>query len=231
MKKNFRFILLSIILIITGCATTQEPENEVIPTNNSLPFIDKYASLNPQDILDFSRLMPSYEGDPSNPELMFEKSDLVAIAFVSSVDGGDNKNREGKEILPYTFGTIQLLQIFKGNEEPLTIIPFIKSGGILPADTLNVKNEDNKSYVFFHFEEDILIEGGKTYLVYLKQPTEDSSRENHYIFSGWQGGLRELRSMDNSSINSFSSLFTLEVLNNYTSEWELLPDNILNSKR
>ena len=72
------------------------------------------------------------------------------------------------------------------------------------------------------FEDDVEIESGKTYLVYmLNSSSGNVSKENAFAIIGWEGGLREARGVEQLQTRSTAEV-QIEVFNNYTQSWEFL---------
>lgn len=179
--------------------------------------------------------------DLSDNKVMSEISDYIALIKVDSIEGVSNINRQSGEYIsvPYTYGKATVIAEYKGQFEKKTI-DFVRDGGTLPYDEwikgdsdpekmkrvreeAGLGNVSTKNLqVEYQMENDILLEEGKTYLMFLFQnPTFNS--ENEFIIHGYQYGLRELQQTNVSSY-SVQNSSSLKVKNNMTGEWESLFD-------
>lgn len=168
------------------------------------------------------------------PEFMLDNSEIVALVTVISLDGINMEYGP----LGMTYGKLLVNNVLYGNIEEGKVIEYLKPGGIVsmedydkydfPAavqkrDYLNQKNgiviDKENTYIRLGLEEDIDLEAGKTYLVYLNYIEEFDK----YEIIGEGNGLREVNinqvsrvSQQNMDINNLS------IKNNKTGEWENL---------
>ena len=138
----------------------------------------------------------------------------------------------GEYVYPYTYGTIFIDKVYKGDIEEESTLNYIRSGGIISYqdwyDSLSQAKKDkhdylskgvNPKYVKSMFNDDIDIEPGKTYLMYMEDANSRSN--NEYMIAAWQAGLREVSGLESMTSDGYSSL---KVLNNYTDKYESLDD-------
>lgn len=173
----------------------------------------------------------------SDPQVMAERSDSVAIVKVRSLDGVSNYgNGVQQYVHPYTYGQMEVIQTLKGDIKEGETVKFSRLGGTMPFDEyleglsetertkVSALNSDRKD-VKLTFEGDVDIEAGKTYLVYLMNSTVHYAEPGAYEIIGFEGGLREIQTTSSYSVNS-----DLKVLNNFTGEWENLSDVVKQDK-
>lgn len=151
-----------------------------------------------------------------NAKSMWDLSEVVALVEVDSILGGDNQINE-VYVYPFTYGTMKIKEIYKGSIEDR--VGYVRMGGIVTVNKYIESIYENKmtivsnqfEYVKETCKEDIEIEVGKTYLVYLANKVKYTRlKQPTYTMFGWQGGLREVK----------ETLHSKEVLNNFTGEWE-----------
>ena len=179
----------------------------------------------------------------TNNTFIAEDAEIIVIGTIKSLDGVVNYNPTKEDyVMTRTVGTIEVDKVIKGNlaEDE---IPFIKLGGIIPISEyekgipeeqaekfgFNQMSEEEKEtkYISEQLEEDIEIEQGKTYLMYLKYYSDYGKYSICYL----QYGIREVKLDDTISKNSISTLNTNEyknimVKNNKNGTYETL-DSIL----
>ncbi len=176
----------------------------------------------------------TYAFDISNSKILADISDYIAIIKIDTIDGVSNKNNlTGKYFAhPYTYVTATVLNVLKGDIST-PIINYVRLGGSIPYDEWikgdvdpnkmeiirrknGLSNVSTKNImVNYKVENDIEIEMGKTYLVYMIQ-----NPSNEYNIRGVQYGLREVQE-DGLSTNSLSSI---KIKNNDTGNWEDLSE-------
>ena len=170
------------------------------------------------------------DGDPSDTIDIYKRFPAVALVSIESIDGGDNINQTTNEYTyPFTYGKMKILAVYKGDLQVNATIGYTRMGGIIPFDqyyaslypeqqsTIDRNMKDDKpEYVEMMFEDDIQIEAGKAYLVYL-DPDNDYEIDGLPVYSigGWEGGLREIQGDSKAKTG-------VKVYNNYTGEWDTL---------
>lgn len=171
-----------------------------------------------------------------NPENIGEEADNIVIASVISLDGATPY--EG--LFGITTGKLLINQTLRGNLEPGQVVEYMKNGGVMKMSEWEKtqpqsanekrrylrekagKNVDlNNTYIDITISDDIKIEEGYTYLIYLKQ------NDDKYEIIGLDVGLRKVDVNYSSRISAQSlQVDTLNVMNNKTGEFESLQNYI-----
>ena len=222
------FILLSVICL--GCSS-QHTENKQIskPVEGVKEPYDAYAEIKSKEVMDIPN-SAERDGDPADTIDIYKRFPAVALVSIESIDGGDNINQTTNEYTyPFTYGKMKILAVYKGDLQVNATIGYTRMGGIIPFDKYyaslypeqqskidrNMK-DDKPEYVEMMFEDDIQIEAGKDYLVYL-DPDNDYEIYGLPVYSigGWEGGLREIQGDSKAKTG-------VKVYNNYTGDWDTL---------
>jgi len=162
--------------------------------------------------------------DISDPAVCYAQSSDIVIGTVKEITGTSAVNESGEAVYPYTCGMVEVMQVLKG--ESITdgsVISVSRMGAVISYEEYYASLSEEQrqkleseltdgvpAYVDMHFEGDIPLEEGKTYLMYLNGILP----ENAYECVMLQGGLREVKTEGNETL----------VLNNFTGEWELLSE-------
>ena len=238
MKK--KIIIYSIIAItIVVLVTYGILKNEITSSNmsnqknsNEIPEVkDEKIFLNVSSELDYSV-------DLSDPKVMEEISEYIAIVKIDSIDGVSNINNITNEyVSPYSYGKASIIYLLKGNLKS-DKFNFIRLGGTMPFNEWikgdedpkkilelksdsNLKNVPNKDIlVKYQVVDDIDLEIGKTYLAYLT--SDEYIKKGDFYITGLQYGLREIEHNE-KSLNS-NNLKKVKVKNNTTNKWENITD-------
>lgn len=170
------------------------------------------------------------------PSYLNEISDNIAIVKVISLDSAST---EYNQMVGMTYGKLLINTSIKGNLTSDTVIDYAKPGVIMSlaewektqpvaanekrkfVREQNGSNIDtSKIYVDLKIEDDISIEEGKTYLVYLKY----SNSMKRYEIIGLENGLREVNIPKVEEKLFVTNLNTneLQIKNNHTNEYESL---------
>lgn len=177
----------------------------------------------------------SYEYPSYNK--IYEESQYVAIVKIESIDGANNYSSVNDYyVYPYTYGKMKVLQVLKGNLSIDSIVNFYRLGGKISADryyeSLSASQKEmlaglkgSNEELDFRIDDDIKIETGKAYLVYLQDEKFYEGKTNSYTIYGLQVGLREIKEQQ-SSTHSTQSTNEIQILNNFTGEYENLSDVI-----
>ncbi len=223
MKKG----IMAIVLFLFGCSMINE---QTVSNDLNDEYEDVYAGISIEDtfeIMSYGDL--SY--DPNDSDEMANRSSDVVLVTILSIDGGATKNEYTDEyVYPYTYGRLVVHEVYKGNLSIGDEIIYTRTGGIVSVDDYYASLHDaqrekimseggiKQAYVKIMFDNDISIEVGKTYLVYLGDdtmaypPIKDS-----YIIQGFQGGMRKIQDSVERSTSE-----NRQVFNNYTQSWENL---------
>ncbi len=167
--------------------------------------------------------------DNANTEELEDRSDCIIIGNVKSIDDVINYSEKTKEyMMTSTIGTITINNIIKSNQiiGEDNEIPFIRVGGTIsvaeyekslePRQVIRqginnmTQEEKENTYVKFSYENDVEIEEGKDYLIYLKY----EQALDTYRIIGMEYGLKEYNG------------FTNEVKDNETDSWEAIQYNL-----
>ena len=238
MRKNIYRIgcIILAVTLLSACSTTKLPGDNEDKSEDTTMIVypNAYKDINPDEVLD-ARSIADIAYNPSDVNVMASKSTDIALVTVTSIDGGSNVNElTGEYIYPYTYGKLQVLEVFKGDLSEGQEIEYVRMGGIIsynsylsslyPAQREKIVAQSGvkPAYIKMMFEDDVEIESGKTYLVYmLNSSSGNVSKENAFAIIGWEGGLREARGVEQLQTRSTAEL-QIEVFNNYTQSWEFL---------
>ena len=234
-KKMNRLLVLFILLavICSGCSSqhTENKGNKQMskPVIEAKEPYDAYAEIKSKEVMDIPN-SAEIDGDPSDTIDIYKRFPAVALVSIESIDGGDNINQTTNEYTyPFTYGKMKILAVYKGDLQVNATIGYTRMGGIIPFDKYyaslypeqqskidrNMK-DDKPEYVEMMFEDDIQIEAGKTYLVYLTSyPQYKIDDLPVYNIGGWEGGLREIQGNPKAKTG-------VKVYNNYTGDWDTL---------
>lgn len=172
------------------------------------------------------------------PEYMLEKSDIVALVTIVSIDGASMDY----SVFGRTFGKMLVNNVFWGDISEGSLVEYLKPGGTVTIEEYDkydipeaVEKRDylyqqsgividkENSYLTIKIEDDITIEQGKTYLAYLKY----KEKYNKYEIVGLQNGLREVNIEQKSRVMSQDyNVNKLKIKNNNTGDWEALDNYI-----
>ena len=225
------FVLISLLLLVCGCSA--HPVDLVDVNESDVQTVVYY---NAYDQIDESKMLVGIAkietADDLNDALCnFENADHVIIGRILSIDGGSNVNEiDGGYTSPYTFGVLEVMREFKGEFET-SEISYVRIGGIVPYEdyyaSLSPSQQekrdnlgDEPEYMKLVFENDVEIEPGKVYLMYLK---ESVTNPDYYAIVFLQAGLREI---DEESAASATSDGQIRVYNNITQQWDTLSEVI-----
>ncbi len=184
---------------------------------------------NPGDVI--MEISAEYDSiyDNANVEQLEDRSELIIVGTIESIDGAINYNEALQTYtMISTIGKIKVDEIIK-NDNSISqndVINFIRAGGTISVaqyekslaprqivrqglDKLT-QDEKKNTFVKMSYEDDIEIEVGKKYLMYLNY---DKSMKCYRII-GMQYGLLEYNDATN------------QVKNNETQSWETMKYNI-----
>ena len=203
--------------------TVKDDENSNEESFNKREKTNERIYLNSISSIDFNL-------DVTDLDYLEENSSDIIIGKIKSIDGTTNYNEKNKSYtFVSTYGTIQVEGIIKSDSKfslndtilftrmggEITVAEYEKS--LEPRQIVRQKidqltEEEKKNlYVRMYIANDIEIEAGKTYLMYLSY---DESTEKYAII-GFENGLREYNKNNNT------------VKNNSTGEFESLTYEII----
>lgn len=227
MNKTKKIIMASLIsLALFGCSkSTIEKAN--------VEYKDAYTSYT--NVSEIRSIGDTYGINTESATQTYNEAQHVAIVTIVSIDGGSNIDEvDGGYVYPYTYGTMKIEKVYKGNMQEDSILNYTRMGGIIRySDYYNSLSPNEKikhdflskgihpNYVKKAFGDDIDIEVGKSYLSYMEDGNLRSNNEYKIVF--WEGGLREVIGLENASSSNSSGI---KVFNNYTGEYESIEDVI-----
>ncbi len=207
MKKIW--IVGCVVLFLTGC-NNQKTTSMIKDENTYYSYVDKISSDSIQKLDVSAELVNEY-----TPQYMKSISDAIVIGRVDSVDSADMKYNQ---VVGYTYGTMTIQNVLYGNMQVGDNIEYAKPGGIIQYTTWSkaqpVEDQEKRAYLLSKHEEsipeyvdillenDIHIEAGKSYLMYVKY-SEDLKK---YEIVGLGNGLREIVGTTKSSMRNIDGL-------------------------
>lgn len=187
---------------------------------------DAYASI-PSDEIAVSVGVIETTWNLLDPFYFYDEYPLVASVRIDSIDGGRNYSPIAEQyVSPFTVGKMTVIEAYKGEVEAGAQLPYARLGGIVAAEEYMKglsepqrsksyylsKGESPQGYIKSTYLDDIDIEVGKNYLVFLSPEATPDGKVQDYAMQGMQYGLREVQ----------GSGAQATVLNNETGEWESL---------
>ncbi len=190
---------------------------------------DAYAAIPRKDI---AQILSDGEigWDTRDPYFGFDTLPITAVVHIDSIDGGRTyKPITGNYGYAETFGKMTILSVYKGDIKPGQQLHYSRGGGIVTYNNYwNALNDEQKDkrlhlnngeknptgikYVEQKFSDDIDIEAGKTYLVFMRADTYKDGSLIEYSIAGMQYGLRKVEGTGPD----------MKVYNNSTETWESL---------
>lgn len=170
------------------------------------------------------------------PENLKEQADDIVIGSVISLDEGDPE----VGLFGVTTGKLLINETLRGDLQKGQVIEYMKNGGVMNmaewedtqpvnanlkrAYLRNQAGEDidlENTYINILISDDIEIEEGYTYLIYLKE------NNGKYEIIGLDIGLRKINVNYASKLRAQNyDMSTLQVMNNKTGEFESLQEYI-----
>jgi len=190
-----------------------------------------YDSIAPEDI---QQVMSTgdFDWDLSDPHYFYKKYPIVALVSISSIDGGRSYSPIfGEYIYAHTYGSMSVKEVYKGDIKTGQTLRYSRLGGIITYEdyykSMNKEQQEKhdyymkgqkpeRQYIRMKFENDIDIEVGKIYIVFMERLTSKDGKYEEYGIEGLQYGLREARGYNNKSDSAVT------ILNNETGKWEEL---------
>lgn len=164
------------------------------------------------------------------PSYMLENSTDVILGSIISIDSSD---MELNSVVGYTYGTLLVDKTYYGSLETDTVITFAKPGAMMISrsdyeaaqdpelqEKLQSLHTDDNGEIYYNIrvEDDIDIEAGKTYLIYLNK----LENKDAYEIIGLQNGLREADVEETAAVSLLDDVSGINILDNNTGEWESL---------
>ena len=219
--KNSGTVLLCAFLL-AACAVdrnnaapqVQLDESSASADLQACSYTDAYAQLDP-DSIQIQNLLLEFVPDALDQDTLIQASTDVVLATVCSIEGGSTVHEiKHKIVLPYTYGTLTILKSLKGD---------LSAGQTLEPSQRNAVASvtEKPAYIKQKVSEDIDIEVGKSYLVYLSDDSYQV-KPDAYAILGYQGGLREVRAARDLQITPETPFSEIEVYQFIDNSWEPL---------
>jgi len=221
-SKSRKYIFATLVFLVIGGVSayaiissqqTNNSDGVQVITNNA------YANISGDDI----------QRTVNDADILWEPNSysVVALVHIDSIEGGRTYSPIFEQyVSPQTYGKMTVREVYRGDISIGEQLNYSRLGGIVAYDEYwknlneqqqekilylnNGKKPDTKEYIEVKFSDDIDIEVGKDYLVYLIPQTSKDSTYHEYLIDGVQFGLREVKGSGDAVM----------VLNNETKGWE-----------
>lgn len=237
-SKTYLMTIVVFALVALGAVayigTIKNSDGKLLSRSDS-DAMNAYAKI-PKDQILFIGSDGDSAWNVNDPYFGYNKLPVVALVRIDTIDGGRNYSPVFDQyVYPQTVGKMTVLDAYKGDVVSGQTLNYSRLGGIVSYDDYwnglnpeqrdkitylnNGKKPSDKKYVQKKFSEDIDIEVGKKYLVFLlPQDYKDGSGKEYFI-DGAQHGLREAKGNGKD----------ITVFNNDTKQWENI-NNLVKSK-
>lgn len=228
-SKTYLMTIVVFALVALGTVafigTIKNSDSKLLSRSDSNA-MNAYAKI-PKDQILFIGSDGDSAWNVNDPYFGYNKLPVVALVRIDTIDGGRNYSPVfGQYVYPQTVGKMTVLDVYKGDVVSGQTLNYSRLGGIVSYDDYwsglnpeqrdkitylnNGKKPSDKKYVQKKFSEDIDIEVGKKYLVFLlPQDYKDGSGKEYFI-DGAQHGLREAKGNGKD----------ITVFNNDTKQWD-----------
>ncbi|MDQ0680554.1 hypothetical protein QFZ30_003936 [Arthrobacter pascens] len=235
-KLKVSFMVAAMLLLsgVSSCASdARQPvdhaSNQQVKQTETGSSNDAYASI-PSDEIQHGQTEVEFLWDAKDPYYGYNNLPVAARVHIDSIDGGRTFSPiTNQYVIAQTIGKMTVREVYKGDVKPGDQLNYSRGGGIVTFDeywsSLNQQQKDKavsqnngrrptpeKKYVEKKFIDDIDIEVGKEYVVFLLPQSSKDGKLHEYLMDGFQFGLREVK----------GSGAETTVLNNETKEWESL---------
>ncbi|YCK83931.1 hypothetical protein M1D89_12240 [Arthrobacter sp. D3-18] len=183
----------------------------------------------PADQIETAGTDLDYIWEPKDPFYGFNKFPIVARVHIETIDGGRTFSPVANQyVFPQTVGKMTVREVYKGDIETGTQVNYSRVGGTVIYDdywnSLNKAQQEkilrlnggskpsDAKFIKAMITDDIDIETGKEYLVFLLPQKGQDGAVREYSITGYQHGLREVKGLGTEAT----------VLNNDTQTWERL---------
>ncbi len=229
------------LLLISGCTADRTAEPTVAGTEmlEVSTYLDEFDEIKINQPAVHASFVEGYD----DMDLRYEESSDIVLAGIVSLDGAEGSLPDGrKSILGFSYGTLVVYDVLKGTMETGEIYDYAREGAIMTqeqfdqlrsksslekAEMLREENgfdEDlSTSYANTYIKGDVMIEPGKTYLLYLQ------ADETHDVYTiiGSMYGMREVSLPKQDTLTTVLSEETmqeLQIRDNITGEFESYED-------
>jgi hypothetical protein len=232
-KSGIYILTIAAVLVLGGVSsyvflssrpTDNQQNNQLGQTANQTKtgkVADAYVSISNDDI--------QHTGGDVDFMWQPDMYPVVALVHIDSIDGGRTYSPVFEQyVAPHTYGKMTVRENYKGDVKSGEQLDYSRLGGIVTYEeywkSLNKQQQDkilylnngkqpaHEKYVQDKSTDDIDIEVGKDYLVFLTPQSSKDGKVREYVIGGYQLGLREAR----------GSGANITVLNNDTKKWESL---------
>lgn len=232
-KLNGAFMAAAVVLLggISSCAS-DAPQPADLASNHQVKQAettnsnDAYAGI-PGEEIQRGEAEVEFLWDANDPYYGYNKLPVAARVHIDSIDDGRSYSPIFDQyVYPQTVGKMTVREVYKGDIKPGLQLKYSRLGAIVTFDeywnSLNPQQKDKAlhqnngqrptgpKYVQKKFRDDIDIEVGKEYIVFLMPQSSKDGKVREYFMDGFQFGLREAK----------GSGAETTVLNNVTKEWE-----------
>lgn len=235
MKKRNKNIIISLIAIIAiisfisinyileRSSTQFHGEENNTSTKSTLEESDEKQIYN-------EYYSPLLAVDYSKKSNLNKDSDYIAIVKIDSLESDNWDSINKQYVAVYSKGVATVINVLKGNLP--NVINYKRLGGKIGYEewiqgdvdrkkmegVIGVPSNPKKVIINSKKAEDIDLEVGKTYLVFMKHYS-CCNMENEYSIIAYEHGTRELQQSDISTY-SLQNVADLKVKNNVTGEWQ-----------
>ena len=224
--------ILCLFILLNGCA------KEEVSKNEKEYEVKTYVT---EEMVEYTKdqgyVMADFHEDYHKYEYLNKNMSNLIIGTVVTID---DIQYEKDMFMPYTKGTIFVQKTLYGKDIENDMIEFVRAGGYMTMEQFNAASpkEDvekrerlckenggdcdyKNQYVKFQFENDIEIEAGKTYLMYIGE----TKTKGIYTLFALEAGLKEININQTKTVRQLS-LDTKELLvkNNTTGEFTSLEE-------
>ncbi|MFZ2544354.1 MAG: hypothetical protein WAW80_00015 [Candidatus Saccharimonadales bacterium] len=229
-------LAIAAVLVLGGVSSyafvtsrpTGSPATQTATETITEKAVNAYASIPGGDILR-TETDADILWNANDPYYGYNKDPIVALVHIDSIDGGRTYSPISEQyVFPQTIGKMSVREVYKGDVKSGEKLSYYRPGGTVTYDeywnSLNKQQQDkilhlnngkkptDKKYIQDKFTDDIDVEAGKDYVVFLIPQSSKDGKNQEYLIDGFQYGLREAK----------GSGTEITVLNNNTKEWEAL---------
>ncbi|ALV42157.1 hypothetical protein AU252_14195 [Pseudarthrobacter sulfonivorans] len=234
-KPKVSFMIAAMLLLagVSSCASdapkpADHESNQQVKQAETSSSNNVYASI-PSDEIQHAITEAEFIWDAKDPYYGYNRVPVVARVHIDSIDGGRAFSTISDQyVFPQTIGKMTVRDVYKGDVKPGDQVNYSRVGGTVTFDeywsSLNQQQRDKilhlnngqrptaKKYIQKKVLDDVDIEAGKEYVVFLSPQSSKDGKLHEYSITGYQFGLREVK----------GSGAETTVLNNETKTWESL---------
>ena len=229
--KMYTFIAMSILVLCGVGIYALVPRNSV----NNEPNMSSQAAIQSNRTYNAYASIATSDIQNVGSEVDFvwnpDEYPIVALVYVNSIDGGRTYSPVFEQyVAPHTYGKMTVRETYRGGVKAGQELSYSRLGGTVSYEdywkSLNKQQQDkilylnggkqpaHKAYVKDKSVDDIDLETGKEYVVFLTPQSSKNGAVQEYVIGGYELGLREAKRSDTE----------LTVLNNKTKHWDKIDD-------